>query len=66
MTSPHDTILQTGIGGGLGLVALVTAEVVTGWARATSAVVGAMILLVTLANGVVILRKNIRSKENNK
>lgn len=61
MTPHHpsgDPVTQAALGSGAGLLALVTSEVVTGWAQAASAVVGALILVVTLANGVIRLRRD--------
>lgn len=53
VNAPHDMPpVATIVGGGLGLVAVVTSEAVTGWARAASAVLGACILLVTLVNAI--------------
>lgn len=60
MTSSHEMnpVASSFIGGGLGLVAVITSEAVTGWARATSSVLGACILLVTLVHSIRKLRKD--------
>ena len=58
MTPSHDQPVASAIiGGGLGIVAVITSEAVTGWARAASAVIGAGILFVTLVHAIVKLRK---------
>ena len=50
----------------MAVIALLTSEVVTGWARAASAVLGALILVVTLSSGIVRLRREMRHKEDSK
>ena len=57
----RETMLSTATGVAGGTVFVITAEMVSGWAKAGSAVVGFLILCVTLVHGVVKLKRYIRS-----
>lgn len=57
----HD-LATTGVGAAVGSSLVVASEVVQGWAKAGSAVVGFLILCVTLAHASVKLARYIKNK----
>lgn len=64
---PAEVIMTTATGSVTGTAFLLTAEMVSGWAKAGSSVVGFFILCITLIHGVMKLKQYISNEklENN-
>lgn len=60
--STRETMLETATGVASGSVFVITSEMVSGWAKAGSAVVGFLILCVTFTHAFVKLKRFIRKE----